>query len=226
MDLGDDRVAIAKQEKQDEIEILFAQKNLDFEQFEMYLRAFKKERTLELWVIEKSKDTSRFIKLKDYPFCNFSGDLGPKRVEGDKQIPEGFYHIDRFNPKSAFHLSLGLNYPNASDKILSDKDHPGKDIFIHGACSTVGCIPITDDLIKELYIIALQAKNLGQAHIPVHIYPFKLQAEQIMRERKSKHIDFWANLIPAYRFFENKKRLPDFQVDDKGKYIIHEATKE
>src|SRR5690606_11025729 len=103
------------------------------------------------------KNGEKFTLVKTYPVCSSSGLPGPKRKKGDRQTPEGFYHIDRFNPQSAFHLSLGINYPNSSDKILGHSD-PGGDIFIHGSCVTIGCVPLTDDLIKEVYVLAVEAK--------------------------------------------------------------------
>ena len=103
-----------------------------------------------------------------------SGILGPKRQEDDWQIPEGFYHIDRFQPDSKFYISLGIGYPNTSDKILGVKDNLGCDIFIHGGCATVGCIPITDDQIKELYLVALETQSNSERRIPVHIFPARL----------------------------------------------------
>ena len=83
-----------------------------------------------------------------------SGTTGPKRLQGDFQVPEGFYHINEFNPNSNYHLSMGLNYPNSSDRILSDSLRPGGEIYIHGSCVSVGCIPLNDDEIEELYLIA------------------------------------------------------------------------
>ena len=102
---------------------------------------------MEVWIKEASKDY--YVLLNTYDFCTTSGTLGPKRKEGDLQIPEGIYTINHFNPQSNFYLSLGINYPNASDKILSDPVHPGGDIYLHGNCVTIGCIPLTDDKIKE-----------------------------------------------------------------------------
>lgn len=117
-----------------------------------------------------------------YPFCASSGILGPKRKEGDRQIPEGIYYINHFNPVSNFHLSLGINYPNPSDKILSDPAQPGESFYIHGNCVTIGCIPISDDKIKELYILAVEAYNNGQVKIPVHIFPDRLPNEAAIKK--------------------------------------------
>src|SRR6185436_20905744 len=97
-----------------------------------------------------------------YKVCQQSGTTGPKRVEGDYQVPEGFYYINEFNPNSNYHLSLGLNYPNASDRLLSDSLRPGGNIYIHGNCVSTGCIPVNDEQIEEIYIITSSAKAQGQ----------------------------------------------------------------
>ena len=110
---------------------------------------------------------------------------GAKRIQGDYQVPEGFYYINEFNPHSNYHLALGLNYPNASDKILSDSLRPGNGIYIHGSCVSVGCIPVTDQDIEEIYIIASAAKASGEDFIPVHIFPF--------RYNQKKSLEFYEN---------------------------------
>jgi murein L,D-transpeptidase YafK len=132
----------------------------------IYLRVFKSEQELEIWI----QDSTAFRLFRTYPICRVPGLLGPKRKEGDLQVPEGLYWIEVFNPKSTYHLSLGINYPNASDRILADPKTPGGEIYIHGDCVSVGCIPITDEKIREVYLLALEAKNAGQNQIPVHIF--------------------------------------------------------
>jgi murein L,D-transpeptidase YafK len=177
--------------------------------YNIFLRAFKKEKELEVWI--KTKDT--YSLLTKYDFCTTSGVLGPKRKEGDLQIPEGVYHINHFNPFSTFHLSLGINYPNTSDKILGDKKHPGGSIYIHGNCVSIGCIPITDDKIKELYILAVEAKNGGQSDIPVHIFPAR-NIEELPASA------FWNNLKTVYDDFEKNKKLRSVSVDKSGAYVV------
>lgn len=215
------RVREAYAEKESIVKNLFAVKNIPYSNFDLFLRAFKQEKVLEIWVKEKSKE--EFTLLHTYNFCATSGVLGPKRKEGDLQIPEGVYHINHFNPQSNFHLSLGISYPNASDKILSDKQHPGSAIYIHGNCVTVGCIPITDDKIKELYIIAIEAKNGGQERIPIHIFPTRLETENITKllsetSPSEKVKQFWINLQPVYTDFESSKKLRLIQVNQRGEY--------
>src|SRR5688572_33081839 len=216
------RVKAAYTEKEKTVEQHFVAKKIVQDGARIFLRAFKKEETLEVWVNEKGKNT--FSLLHTYQFCSSSGTLGPKRKEGDLQIPEGVYHINNFNPQSNFYLSLGLNYPNASDKILSDKQHPGSAIYIHGNCVTIGCIPLTDDKIKELYILAVEAKSNGQEKIPVHIFPARLTDEGIFSLREhhaaSGHIEFWKNLKNVYDDFEETKKLKSVKVNKEGLYLF------
>lgn len=217
------RVKGAYQEKEAIVKKYFTDKKLAMDKFQVFLRAFKKEETVEVWI--KEKDKEQFTLLHTYDFCSTSGTLGPKRKEGDYQIPEGVYQINHFNPVSNFHLSLGINYPNESDKILSDKKHPGSAIYIHGNCVTIGCIPITDDKIKELYIIAVEAKNGGQDKIPVHIFPAKLYegitAKLIMEyNADTKTSAFWKNLEPIFQDFEKSRQLKAVRVNASGLYTF------
>lgn len=166
------RVRKAYSEKKESMRGVLEAHGIDRERLRVHLRAYKKERTLELW--GKNERDSAYRKLKSYDLCAMSGDLGPKRRQGDRQIPEGFYSIDRFNPSSKYYLSLGLNYPNPSDRKLGVSHDLGGNIFIHGDCVTIGCIPITDDKIKELYIFCVEARDKGQRTIRVRIFPTRL----------------------------------------------------
>lgn len=193
---------------------LLQSNGLDTTQARIFLRAFKFEQTLEVW--GQGPDQS-YVLLDSYPFCVNSGTLGPKRQEGDLQIPEGVYFIDRFNPNSSFHLSLGLNYPNTADRYHGDPNKPGSDIFIHGACASVGCISITDRLIEPVYYLAEFAKTTGQAQIPVHIFPTKDWASL---PKDNPHQAFWANLKPIYESFEIAHRLVEVRIDAQGQYRL------
>lgn len=220
---NDNRVATAYFEKENRVTDLLYQKKIALEKgIHVFLRAFKKEEILEVWA-KRPQETS-YQNIINYPFCKSSGQLGPKRKEGDLQIPEGFYHINRFNPKSLFYLSLGLNYPNSSDRLLADPEQPGSDIFIHGKCQTVGCIPITDNYIKELYIFATEAQKSGQKQIPVHIFPAKMTGENLLKigQQFPEHQAFWLNLQEGYQWFEQQKILPVVKVDATGKYYFLE----
>jgi murein L,D-transpeptidase YafK len=215
------RVQTAFSEKGEAVKKLFAAKHLAFPPDEIFLRVFKREGVLELWA--KHKGTYELVK--EYKICAASGELGPKRKQGDNQVPEGFYYIDRFNPLSNFHLSLGLNYPNESDRLLGAPGHLGGDIFIHGNCVSIGCMAITDDQIKEVYVIAIEAKAAGQSRIPVHIFPAKLtsQGMQSLEKEAAQNptlLRFWQNLKEGYDIFETDHRLPTVTVDRQGRYII------
>ncbi len=200
----------------------YQEQDLVFGKQAIFFRVFKEEKELELWA---KKPGGTFCLIKSYKICSASGDLGPKRKMGDYQVPEGFYHIDRFNPTSSFYLSMGINYPNASDRILGAAGNLGGDIFIHGSCVSIGCMAMTDKNIYELYIAAVEAKNSGQQKIPVHIFPFKMTTANTARyfeeyEDETGLIQFWKNIKTGYDYFENNKKLPSVSVANSGKYII------
>lgn len=216
------RVKSAYQEKEKIVRNYFSDgKDFD-EKFNLFIRIFKQEKIVEVWIRPEGK--TAFVRLTNYDFCATSGTLGPKRREGDLQIPEGIYYLNHFNPQSNFHLSLGISYPNASDKILSDKKQPGSAIYIHGNCVTIGCIPITDDKIKELYILAVEARNNGQKEIPIHIFPTKLDdagMNSLVRIETSQATHaFWQNLKPIYDDFERTRQIKKIHVNRKGDYYF------
>ncbi len=210
---------------EDSLKKQFAKQKIKWPAQAMYLRSFKYERQLEVWV--KSDEKDAFKLLKTYKVCQQSGSMGPKRVEGDYQVPEGFYYINEFNPNSMYHLSLGLNYPNASDKILSDQNRPGSAIYIHGNCVSTGCIPITDVPMEELYFLASMVKNQGVEFIPVHVFPvrYNLPESKFYLEKTIKEntalIEFNKNIKQVFDFFETKKELPIIMVNKKGEYILN-----
>jgi len=187
---------------------------------DILLRAFKFEEDLEVWA--KNKEDSTYKLITTYKFCENVGQLGPKRKEGDMQIPEGFYQISKFNATSAYFLSLKVNYPNASDSFLADRFTPGGMIFIHGGCSTVGCIPITDEWIKELYVFCLEASGHDQYDIPVHMFPARLTEENmelLAKQYDSELVSFWKQLQKGYDIFEESRELPRVVVSPKGEYF-------
>ena len=209
---------------EDTLKKQFEAKKLNWPPNELYIRSFKYDRQLEVWV--KNDDKETFKLFKTYKVCMQSGSMGPKRFEGDYQIPEGFYYINEFNPNSSYHLALGLNYPNASDKILSDSLHPGKGIYIHGNCVSTGCIAISDVPIEELYVLTTYVKENGQNFIPVHVFPVKYNVKksfeylaQATRENQPLQ-KFAITLKEAFDYFEEKKKLPVILINKKGEYII------
>lgn len=217
------RVKKAIQEKGQYVNELLASKNIDSKDFDIFIRIFKKERQLELWA--KNKKSTAFSLVKVYESCSSSGVLGPKRRSGDRQTPEGFYTVDAFNPTSHYNLSFRVSYPNVSDLKFADPINPGDNIFIHGSCLTIGCIPVGDDFIQELYIMAIKAKSSGQ-EIPVHIFPTKMTDDAYARLKSenssnSSLLEFWSWLKPGYDYFEKNKSLPIVMVDEStGKYLI------
>ncbi|MEP7238589.1 MAG: L,D-transpeptidase family protein [Ferruginibacter sp.] len=210
---------------EDSVKKQFEEKNLNWPPHNIYIRSFKYDRLLELWIKNNVEDS--FTLFKTYKVCMQSGGIGPKRSEGDNQVPEGFYYINEFNPRSNYHLALGLNYPNASDKVLSDMKKPGGDIYIHGNCVSTGCIAIQDAPIEEVYFIASQAKSSGQDFIPVHIFPVKYDVPKslnyLTETIKGNQVvhKFILNIKAVYDYFEKKKQLPVILVNKKGDYIIN-----
>ena len=218
------RVATAIKLKEDTLRRQFSTMGLQWPVKQMYIRSFKYDSELEVWVRNNNHEPYKLFKT--YKVCALAGGMGPKRMEGDYQVPEGFYYINEFNPRSSYHLSLGINYPNASDKVLSDSIKPGGDIYIHGSCLTVGCIPIQNNQIEELYILAANAKAQGQDFIPVHIFPIrfnnKKSFEYFARATKDDQDvqKFAIKIKEVYDFFEQKKKLPLISVNNRGEYIV------
>jgi murein L,D-transpeptidase YafK len=185
---------------------------------EIYIRAFKEEKLLEIW----KRNGEKYVLYDTFPVCYASGVLGPKKKQGDQQVPEGFYEVKVFNPASSYHLSLGLNYPNKRDEIVN-KPPRGGDIYIHGMCVSVGCLAMEKEPIEEIYIVAMLARAAGQSTIPVHIFPFKMTEQNIKKYTQTSFSflnDFWRSIQPAYTYFEKNKTLPDVTVDSKGNYIV------
>jgi murein L,D-transpeptidase YafK len=174
--------------------------HLDPARLEVFFRLIKTTRQLEVWA--RNQGDAAFRSLGHYPLAATSGTLGPKRHAGDGQVPEGCYHINRFNPLSAFHLSLGLDYPSAADILATGLADPGGDIFIHGSNVTDGCLPLTSPLVEEVYLLATAARAAGQTSIEVHIFPFPLTESELARRAGSPHAAFWRGLVPAYAYFE------------------------
>ncbi|MBL8910675.1 MAG: L,D-transpeptidase family protein [Archangium sp.] len=182
---------------------------------EAYLRAFKKDRVLELWAGPRGKELT-FVK--SWPFCAASGELGPKRKEGDLQVPEGLYEVPEFNPYSDYHLSMKVSYPNASDRLRSDAKRPGGLIYLHGSCASIGCIAIEDEPIEEVYLMVIDAKRRP---IRFDIFPTKLTDDAMKSMEGQPNEAFWKELKPFFDGFESGKRPVPFKVHGKsGAYSI------
>ena len=205
------RVQAARTARWPQVQTYLQAQHLDAARLELFIRAFKIGRRVEAWG-RPLGSSQPFALLHSYYLAGTSGSLGPKLYAGDEQIPEGCYTIDRLNPKSLFHLSLGLDYPTAADRArtaAAGYDDPGGDIFIHGNNVTIGCLPITDTCIEELYLLAVAATASGQTRIPVHIFPFELSPDELSRRAAdSPYRAYWLGLVPAYTQFAKTHTLP------------------
>jgi len=218
-----ERVKVASAKNDQTIKKLFQDKNIKYPCTNILYRAFKSTNDMELWARNTMTDT--FVLIKTYKICALSGILGPKRYEGDKQVPEGFYFIEDFNPKSNYHLSMLLSYPNYSDRLTGNKENLGGDIYIHGKCMTVGCMPMTDEFIEEIYATCLTSRTNGELNIPVHIYPLRFTQKGLdylgreYKNEESKH-KFWVNLKRAYDYFEATHKILPVMYDEQGEYAF------
>jgi murein L,D-transpeptidase YafK len=227
--LRHNRVRAAHLRASPKIHRMFVEKGIAYPAAEMFVRVFKRERQLEVWV--RPQGESRFQHLKTWGICGMAGKPGPKRQQGDMQVPEGFYAIDLFNPSSSYHLSLRVNYPNERDVAVNRAGlRLGGDIYIHGGCKSEGCLAISDGGIEELYWLSVEARALGQREIPIHIFPARIDAAEIRRlgpifADQPGLVEFWETLRPGYEYFEKHHRLPQVTVDAKGRYRIarHES---
>lgn len=171
-------------------------------------RAYKKESELEVW---KQDASGEYKLLKTFPMCRWSGQLGPKKVEGDRQVPEGFYSITpgQMNPNSSYYLSFNVGYPNAYDRQLG---RTGAHIMVHGACSSMGCFSMTDEQVADIYALSREAFGGGQKAIQFQSYPFRMNATNLARYRADENMPFWKNLKEGSDYFEVSKREPKVSV--------------
>ena len=175
----------------------------------VFIRAFKTEMELEVWVKRTYRDGYRLYKT--YPICQKSGELGPKLAEGDLQTPEGFYNVtyDRLNPNSKYHLALNIGYPNTYDR---DHGRTGSALMIHGSCVSEGCLAMTDQNIEDIYIIAEESLKHGQREVPVHLFPFRMTDENMLARNTNPWTPFWYNLKQGYDYFETYHIPPKISV--------------
>ncbi|WP_210114333.1 L,D-transpeptidase family protein [Hymenobacter aquaticus] len=211
------RVKLAYARKWPQLSTLLRSRRIDPARLEVFFRVFKIGRRLEAW--GRNQGDATFQLLRAYPLAATSGSLGPKRHEGDNQVPEGFYRLDRFNPISTYYMSLGLDYPNASDRALGGPN-PGSHIFVHGSDVTVGCLPITDDGIQEVYLLALEARSAGQQDLQIHIFPFEMNAQNMERYRQNVHYSFWQSLQPGFAYFDEHLTPAVVEVETTGRYVV------
>jgi len=204
------RVREAYAAKERIVNSTLARFSISSDSLRIYLRAFKTEKKVELWA--KNSCDSVYKMVKEFNICDLSGDVGAKRRSHDLQVPEGFYHISDLNPFSKYYLSMKVNYPNASDSIRGVRRHLGNNIFIHGSCISSGCLAMTDDRIRELYVYCVEAYSAGQEEIGLTIFPARLTDAAYSQliytySRYKDDVALWGDLKKSYDLF-NQTRVP------------------
>ncbi len=176
----------------------------------IFLRIFKREFELELWMMRDG----RFHRFATYPICKWSGTLGPKLKQGDRQAPEGFYTVDKtaLNPNSAWHRSFNLGFPNAFDRAHG---RTGSFLMVHGGCGSIGCYAMTNPVIDEIWHLVTSALGGRQARFQVQVFPFRMTERNLSRHAGSPLAPFWANLKTGYDLFEAGRIPPTVSVCDK-----------
>lgn len=218
--LNEERVVAAQQRWGTFLRRSFSSMGVTFPPSAIFLRAFKMSSVLELW---GACDTAApMVHLLNFQLEMVPGYLGPKQKEGDQQMPEGIYAINRLNPRSRFLLSLGLDYPNESDKMHADPDAPGSDIFIHGGAASKGCLAVGDAGIEQLFLIVSHFLALAPEGtiVPIHIFPTHMNGSIadtlrpiVGEENLNRHNIFWQALQEIFSIFESTKRVPIVVAD-------------
>ena len=183
---------------------------------EVFIRIFKEERELELWV----KKGNVFQLFRTYPIAAMSGNLGPKLAEGDRQAPEGFYYVTSgsMKPDSSYHLAFNIGYPNAYDRAHG---LTGSFIMVHGGNRSIGCFAMTDRKIEEIYTLCDAALKNGQPYFRVHCFPFRMTKARMAQAKGHRWESFWKEIQPGYDWFEEKKVPPNVEVAEK-RYLFGE----
>lgn len=190
---GNDRVAEARQHVEAELKEHFGKP--------VFLRIIKEDYELELWLQEPD---GKWRLFDTYEIAAMSGELGPKTKEGDEQAPEGFYRVlpRAMNPRSMYHLSFNIGYPNAYDRSLG---RTGSYIMVHGSDVSIGCFAMTDPIIEEIYTLVNEAFRAGVKSVPVQVYPFRMTEERMKEEASHQHFEFWQHLLPGWQYTEQHK---------------------
>ena len=217
------RVREAYHAKEKAIAKTLASNGISRDSLRIYLRAFKTEKVVELWA--KNSGDSVFVPVREFPICELSGTVGPKRRSRDLQVPEGFYYLSDMNPYSKYYLSLKINYPNSSDSVRGVRGHLGNLIYIHGSCISSGCLAMTDDRIKELFVYCVEAYNSGQEKIGITIYPSRLEdavyTGLISRYGKDRDkVSLWGDLKKSYDQFNQKRTPPEVRFLPDGTHEV------
>ena len=186
----------------------------------VFVRIFKEESELEVW---KQREDGRFYHFKTYPICNWSGEVGPKQNQGDKQAPEGFYTVTPtlMNPNSKYYLSFNIGYPNAYDKAWA---RTGDSVMVHGSCRSAGCYAMTDALMEEIYGLTREALKAGRLSFELHAFPFRMTDARMAREKSSRWYGFWNTLKQGYAYFE-KYRLPPSIAVCERRYVVNAVAR-
>lgn len=185
----------------------------------LYIRIFKEESELEVW---KARPDGRYLNIKTFPICTWSGALGPKTKLGDQMAPEGFYGLTRtsLNPTSKYHLALNIGYPNALDRALG---RTGDFIMVHGNCASIGCFAMTDPLIEEIYAFVRETLDAGVETVPVHVFPFRMTDENMTRHTGHEAFSTWAPLKDAYDDFALSQEPPRIAMCGTH-YVVNAVT--
>jgi murein L,D-transpeptidase YafK len=218
--VGDDaspaaRVALARSDKLATVQALFAERGVTFPPAELLLRGYKHERELEVWA--SSEPGAPLSHVTTFGVCAASGLLGPKRREGDRQVPEGYYTIEFLHAASDYYLALKVSYPNASDRLLGHPTQPGSDIMIHGRCASIGCLALGDERIQELWVMS-EALRVRPIH--VHFLPARDRALLHDDPAFADQQSFWENLYQGQELFERTRRPPVVTVERDGRYAF------
>jgi len=213
---GRQRVKLATTNKLAVVKKLVADAGLTWPPKRVFLRAFKKEKALEVWASNSKKGA--MTHLATYGICYASGAAGPKRREGDGQVPEGFYKLNYYNRNSSYFLSMRINYPNRRDRKLK---HTGSAIMIHGHCVSIGCLAMSDDRIQELWLLTRVAHRQGHP-VRVHLFPSCDMRGVIADAKLPRLKSFWRTLKRGYDLFEKDRVVPAIGVDRKGNYTFPE----
>ncbi|HEX2538413.1 MAG TPA: L,D-transpeptidase family protein [Pseudolabrys sp.] len=199
---------------------LISEKNMD-KQSPILVRVFKEEAELEVW---KQTRDGQYALLKTYPICKWSGDLGPKKKEGDRQAPEGFYAITPglMNPNSNYYLAFNTGFPNAYDRA---HNYTGSELMVHGDCSSRGCYAMTDEQIQEIYALARESFFGGQKSFQFDAFPFRMTALNMAKHRNNPNFAFWKMLKEGYDNFEATKQPPQVAVCEQ-RYLFDQVDKD
>lgn len=183
----------------------------------IFMRIFKRDFELELWILRDG----RFHRFATYPICLWSGHLGPKHKEGDRQSPEGFYTVDStaLNPASKYHRSFNLGFPNTFDRAHG---RTGSFLMVHGGCASIGCYAMTDAVIEEIWALVTAALKSGQERFQVQVFPFRMTERNMALHARSSDAPFWQQLKQGYDLFEDNRLPPRVSVC-RGRYVFQNA---